>query len=80
MVLTVDKLNLQVAELQKQYSHTLENFSSNVVNFCFNYQANLQQLKAQIDLVHNQIGELVIENQKIEKEKKVVVKPEGVKK
>ena len=73
MVLTIDKLNLQVKELEKQHAQLLESFSNNVVNFCFNYQANLQQLKAKIDLIHNQIGILVKENQKIEKEKKKTV-------
>ena len=67
MVITVDSLNLQVKALQDQYSKMLEEFGNNIVNFVFQYQTTLQQLKANIDLLHKQIGELVKDQQKEEK-------------
>ena len=68
MVLTVEKLNLQVKELEKQYNNLLSSFGNNVINYVMQYQANLNQLKAKIDLVHKQIMELVQEEQKLRKE------------
>ena len=56
MVLTVEKLNLQVKELEKQYNNLLSSFGNNVINYVMQYQANLNQLKDKIDLVHKQIG------------------------
>lgn len=68
MVLTVDKLNLQVAELEKQYDNMLANLGNEIVNSIMRYQATMNQVKAKIDLIHNQIGELVKENNKAKKE------------
>ena len=70
MVITVDSLNLQVKALQDQYGKMLESFSNNIINFALQYQNNLQNVKANIDFLHKQIGELVKEEQKSEKEKK----------
>lgn len=58
MGLTIDKLNLQVVELEKQYDDMLANLGNNVVNFVMQYQAGMNQVKAKIDLIHSQIEEL----------------------
>lgn len=70
MVITIEKLNLQVIALQDRHDKLLEGFGNNVVNFALQYQTNLQQIKAQIDLLHRQINELVKDQKKEEKKKK----------
>ena len=68
MVLTKEKLELQVTELQKQYNGLVNSLGNNVMNYIIQYQSQMTQIKAKIDLVHNQIGELVKEEQKAKKE------------
>ena len=72
MVLTIDRLNLQVRELEKQYDEAQINLGNNVVNFIMQYQASMNQIKANIDLIHKQIAELVEEKQKLEEGKKPI--------
>ena len=72
MVITIDSLNLQVKVLEGQYNNLLEGFANSIVNFTLQYQTNLQQTKANIDLLHKQIAGLVIEKQKAEKDKKKI--------
>ena len=76
MVITIEKLNLQVKALEDQYNLKLEGFGNSVVNFALQYQTSLQQIKAQIDLLHRQIGELIKEQQKEKKKTKEVKKTE----
>lgn len=68
MVLTIDKLNLQVSELEKQYNDMMNNLGNNIVNYVMQYQTQMNQVKANIDLIHKQIKGLVHEEQKAKKE------------
>ncbi len=70
MVWTVEKLNLQVAELEKQHNlmNTAGNLALNVSKFINDYQHKVLETKIRIDILHKQIGELVQEEQKIKKE------------
>ncbi len=70
MVLTIGKLELQVKELEKQYNEGQTNLGNNVVNFIMQYQAGMNQVKANIALIHKQIAELVREKQEEDKKKK----------
>ena len=80
MVLTKEKLELQVTELQKQYNGLVNSLGNNVMNYIIQYQSQMTQIKAKIDLVHNQIGELVKEEQKLKKEQESKNKTEVKKK
>ena len=71
MVLTVDKLNLQVAELEKQYNEMMNGLGNYVVNYVMQYQAQMNQVKANIDLLHKQIRGLVKEEQKAKNKQEV---------
>jgi len=80
MVLTKEKLELQVTELQKQYNELVNSLGNNVMNYIIQYQSQMTQIRAKIDLVHNQIGELVKEEQKLKKEQESKNKTEVKKK
>ena len=70
MVLTIEKLQLQVAELEKQFNvmNTAQNMAQNLKTFIDNYNIQVVDTKARIDILHKQILELVQEEQKLKKE------------
>jgi hypothetical protein len=70
MVITIEKLNVEVVKLENEYKVMLDSFPNAVINFALQHQANIQQTKAKIDLIHKQIGELVKDKAKEEKEAK----------
>ena len=70
MVLTIEKLTLQVTELEKQFNvmNTAQNMAQNLKTFINNYTIQVVDMKARIDMLHKQIVELVQEEQKLKKE------------
>ncbi len=70
MVLTIEKLQLQVTELEKQFNvmNTAQNMAQNLKTFIDNYNIQVVDTKARIDILHKQILELVQEEQKLKKE------------
>ncbi|KKK42758.1 hypothetical protein LCGC14_3169550 [marine sediment metagenome] len=69
MVLTIDKLNLQISELGKMIDAIKDNLGNDIIKYIAQQQGKTTQLNAQISMIRIQIGELITEKQK-EKEKR----------
>ncbi len=69
MVLTIDKLNLQITELGKMIDAIKDNLGNEIISYIVQQRGKMTQLSAQISLIRIQVGELITEKQK-EKEKK----------
>lgn len=77
MVLTIEKLNLQIKTLEAQYNAMLNGSTNAMINFAFNYQKQVADVKAKIQVISGQVIELIREEQKakkLEEQKKVDTK------
>lgn len=67
MVLTIEKLNLQIQELTKQHQGLLNSFGSNVINYILEYQKQISNIQAKLEIINGQVLEMIQEEQKAKK-------------